>query len=258
MTRVAQIQFDPKLGDCYYNRKKVESFLNKSGDADLIVLPELANSGYNFKSREHAIGISDQKDCEDYLSMLCHFANENNTHIVSGYLERIDDKLYNSSVFISPNGIAGNYRKIHLFMNEKDVFEDGNQGLPLFSFGEYKLGMLICFDYLFPEIWRAMGLNGADLIVHPSNLITQNAFISVPAHALNNGYYIITSNRTGVDGDLSFCGQSFIADTRGNVISKMGLEEEGIMITEIDLQLSRNKMVTPRNHIFDDRKPEYY
>ncbi len=143
-------------------------------------------------------------------------------------------------------------------MNEKNIFEYGNSGLPTFMVGKYKIGMLICFDYLFPEVWRAMSLQDVDIIVHPSNLLTQNAFIVVPAQALMNGYFIITSNRTGIDGELKFCGKSFVCDPRGNVISEMGENEEGILITNIDPEESRNKMVTPRNHILNDRRPENY
>jgi len=256
--KVAQIQFEPKLGDCGYNLNRIIGFLEQCKEMDLIVLPELANSGYLFNDRNHAFEVANQDACRDYLNSLINFSEANNVFIVSGYLEKEGDKLYNSSIFISPDGSTGNYRKIHLFMDEKKIFEPGNLGLPLFNIDGYKLGMLICFDYLFPEIWRIMALKGADIIVHPSNLITQNAYIVVPAQALMNGYYIITSNRIGTEGDITFCGRSMVVDTRGNVINEFGNLDEGILVSDINPAKSRNKMVTSGNHIFDDRRPSEY
>ncbi len=256
--KVAQIQFEPKLGDCEYNLNRIIGFLEQCKEMDLIVLPELANSGYLFIDRNHAFEVANQDACRDYLNSLINFSEANNVFIVSGYLEKEGDKLYNSSIFISPDGSTGNYRKIHLFMDEKKIFEPGNLGLPLFNIDGYKLGMLICFDYLFPEIWRIMALKGADIIVHPSNLITQNAYIVVPAQALMNGYYIITSNRIGTEGDITFCGRSMVVDTRGNVINEFGNLDEGILVSDINPAKSRNKMVTSGNHIFDDRRPSEY
>ncbi len=258
MLKIAQIQFNPKLGDCDFNLEKITTFLKMASNSDLIVLPELANSGYKFDNIDHAKSIANTKSCINYYRFLANFSKDNNVSIVSGYLEKDGDDLYNSSLYVSPNGIFGKYRKIHLFMDEKNIFKPGNLGLPLFSIKNYKFGILICFDYLFPEIWRIMGLKGADFIVHPSNLITQNAYKVVPAQAIMNGYYVITSNRIGTEGDITFCGNSFVSDTRGNIISEMEGNTEGVKFTTINPLLSRNKMITTGNHIFDDRLPDNY
>ncbi len=258
MLKVAQIQLEPLLGDCRANNSKIKSFLDQSLDADLIVLPELANSGYNFTDRDHAFDVASGSECINYVNFLTEYAQENNVYIVSGYLEKVKDILYNSSIFVTPGGDSGNYRKIHLFMDEKSIFEPGNIGLSVFDIKDYKMGMLICFDYLFPEIWRILALKGADMVVHPSNLITDNAYKAVPAQSLINGYYVITTNRTGTEGDITFCGKSFITDKRGNVISSMNQFDEGINFTEIYPLLSRNKMITAGNHVLADRRPECY
>jgi len=258
MFKVAQIQFSPKLGDCLYNLDKINTYLNQISGVDMIVLPELINSGYKFDDRDHAMEVAKQQSCIDYVDFLKDYSTSNNVNIVSGYLEKQGDKLYNSSVFVSPDGFVGNYRKIHLFMDEKKIFKPGDVGLPVFNVGEYRMGMLICFDYLFPEIWRIMALNGVDFVVHPSNLITENAYIVTPAQALMNGYYVITSNRIGTEGEITFCGKSFIVNPRGKVITEMGRTEEGVVSTDIDLLFSRDKMITSGNHIFDDRRPSCY
>jgi predicted amidohydrolase len=258
MLTIAQIQLEPKLGDCEFNNAKINSFLDQSLKADLIVLPELANTGYNFIDRDHAFRVASDKNCIDYKAILVNYAKQNNVYIVSGYLEKEGDLLYNSSLFVTPEGNTGNYRKIHLFMDEKKIFEPGNLGLPVFDIRDYKMGMLICFDYLFPEIWRIMALKGVDFVVHPSNLITDNAYKVIPAQSLINGYCIITSNRIGTEGDITFCGKSFVTDKRGNVISSMNTYDEGVNFTEIHPLLSRNKMITSGNHVLNDRRPECY
>lgn len=244
MLEIAQIQSNPKLGNCEYNLQRIESFLGQVSKADLIVLPELANTGYKFDNRDHAYSIASEPTCSKYVEFLRDYARDNKVNIVSGYLEKESNELFNSAIFVKPDGSVGKYRKIHLFMDEKSIFAPGNLGLPIFEIGEYKFGILICFDYLFPEIWRIMALKGVDFIVHPSNLITQNAHKVVPAQAIMNGYYVITSNRIGTEGDITFCGNSFISDPRGNIISEMDYINEGVKFTTINPLFSRDKMIT--------------
>lgn len=258
MLEIAQIQLNPKLGHCEYNLKRIESLLDQASKADLIILPELANTGYKFDNRDQAYAMASDPTCLKYVEFIRDYSRDNKVNIISGYLEKEGDKLFNSAIFIKPDGSGGKYRKIHLFMNEKNIFAPGNLGLPIFDLGKYKLGILICFDYLFPEIWRIMALKGADFIVHPSNLITQNAHKVVPAQAIMNGYYVITTNRIGTEGDITFCGNSFISDPRGNIISEMDRVNEGIKITTVNPLLSRDKMITTGNHILNDRLPDNY
>ena len=109
---------------------------------------------------------------------------KHNMHIVSGINERVENRLYNSSVLVGPTGITGTYRKLHLFKNEKDFFTPGDLGLPIFRMGSLCIGMLICFDWIFPEAWRVLSLKGADIICHPSNLVLPGfAQQAVPVHA---------------------------------------------------------------------------
>ena len=258
MINVAQIQFDPQVGKPEENLLKVSGFLEQTKEANLVVLPELANSGYNFIDRNHAMSLASEIDKSDFVRMLTKVAAENKQYIVSGFHEREGDKLFNTSLFIGPNGIIGKYRKIHLFMNEKQIFEKGNLGLPVFEMGNYKLGMLICFDYLFPEIWRIMGIKGADIIAHPSNLVTYKAFKVVPAQAVINRFFILTSNRIGTERDISFSGKSFVVDPEGEVIFEASADKEEILKSVIDPELARNKMITSGNHVFDDRFPDDY
>jgi len=258
MLKVAQVQFDPRIGELGRNHKKVESLLRQTGEAGLVILPELANSGYNFLNRQHALSLATTVEGSSYVQMLNETATQQGQFIVSGFHEKEGDNLYNTVLLVSSKGVIGKYRKIHLFMNEKQVFEKGNLGLPVFDIGVVKLGMLICFDYLFPEVWRIMALKGADIIAHPSNLVTYKAFKVVPAQAVINRFFIFTTNRIGTERDISFSGRTFAVDPEGDVISEASKDREEILFTEIDPTEAHNKMITEKNHVLNDRFPEEY
>jgi predicted amidohydrolase len=129
----------------------------------------------------------------------------------------------------------------------------------VFDIGGCKLGLLICFDWVFPEAWRVLALKGADIICHPSNLVIPGlAQKAIPVHALVNRVYVVTANRTGREGDLSFTGLSTIAGPRGEVLCQAGPSKEESSLVEIDPAAARDKMVTPRNHLLQDRRPDEY
>lgn len=252
------LQFQPLLGENDINRRAVEHLLSEAGEADLYLLPELANSGYNFRSMDEAHKTSEEIGNSPFIETLLRFASERGAHVVAGINENEGGKLYNTSVLIGPEGVIGKYRKVHLFVNEKDFFEPGDLGLPVFKVGEIKMGMQICFDYLFAEAWRVLAIKGADIICHPSNLITQNAYRTLPGQALMNRVFILTANRIGTEDDLTFCGRSIAYAPDGAVLMEAGRTDEGVFTVEFDPLLARDKMVTVRNHAFNDRRPDQY
>lgn len=256
--KIAQLQFSPLLGEIEKNTTKVAELICQCSGSQLIILPELSDTGYNFIDREHAILVSRPINDNPFVTMLLQQSKKLNTHIVSGICEKTDDKLYNSSLLISPKGIIGKYSKIHLFMNEKDIFEEGDGELNIFEVDGHKIGMLVCFDYLFSDVWRILAQKGADIIAHPSNLVTFNAFKVVPALAIMNKLFIVSTNRIGTDRGLAFAGKSFLCNPSGDIISEASSQNEEILFSEIDPELSRNKMITARNHVFDDRRPGKY
>ena len=178
---------------------------------------------------------------------------------MAGFNERDGDKLYNTAVLVGPGGLVGKYRKMHLFLDEKDIFTPGDLGLPVFDTGLCKLGLLICFDWMFPEVWRILALKGADIICHPSNLIIPGLCQkALPVHAVCNRVFVITANRIGAEGDLTFTGLSTIADPKANVLLQASPDHEEVGLAEIDISLARDKQATPKNHVFNDRRPGDY
>ena len=249
----------PALGDLDATMEMLDRLIDRTDKADIIVLPELCNSGYNFKDFEQAWSTSEKIEQSLFIEYLISKCSELGLFIVSGFNERAGDHLYNTAILVGPEGYVGRYRKYHLFMNEKDCFKPGDEGLPVFDTGGVRVGLLICFDWIFPEVWRILALKGADIICHPSNLVLPElAQKAIPVHAVTNRVFIVTANRVGTEGDLTFTGRSVIADPKGNVIKQGSDAGEEVGITEIDLELAKEKMITPKNHLFHDRRPELY
>ncbi len=256
--KVAQLQINPVLGKEEDNIKQISGLLNNCSDADIIVLPELANSGYNFLTKERAELFAVHHHHDNFISFLKEYSVKLNAAIISGYFEIDGDNYYNSSIFIDPKGNMCNYRKAHLFMNERNIFQPGNVGFPIMEYMGVKIGMLICFDYLFPEAWRILALKGADIIAHPSNLVTLNARKVVPAQAVINRIFIATTNRTGKDNGLVFNGNTTLYNPSGEIVASLNDHETGILFSDIDPEMTRNKMITDLNHVLNDRRPDIY
>jgi predicted amidohydrolase len=257
--KVGLVQFSPQLANLDRTLSNLQRLLTQLQPADLIVLPELCNSGYNFESKEQAWSSSETVDDSRFLRFLTEYCRQKNCHIVSGFNERAGDRLYNSALLVGSKGMIGKYRKLHLFMNEKDYFEPGNLGAPLYELNGVRLGMLICFDWLFPEIWRLLALKGADVICHPSNLVIPgNCQRAMPTHALTNRVFTVTANRIGSEGELNFTGGSIVCDTKGKVLMMAPEKEEAAMVVEFDPLDARDKAITARNDVFADRRPDVY
>lgn len=257
--KIGFIQFAPVLGDVQATIRKIDGLIDQSKITDILVLPELCNSGYNFTSLKEAWETSEKIENSIFINYLTSKCKQFNLYIVSGFNERDNKDLYNSAILIGPKGYLGKYRKLHLFMNEKDYFKPGNISLPVFDIGLCKIGMLVCFDWIFPEVWRILALKGAEIICHPSNLILPGlAQKAVPIHALTNRIYTITANRIGTEGDLSFTGLSTIANPNGDILFQASQTEEETVIKDIDIRLARDKIITKKNDLFSDRRPEEY
>ena len=257
--KIGFVQFAPALGNLETTTQSIERLIPRAAGADLVVLPELCNSGYNFQSAEQAWQASEEIGNSTFVAYLASLCQDHGFHIVSGFDERAGDRLYNSALLVGPQGYVGRYRKLHLFMNEKDFFEPGDGGLPVFDIGACRLGMLVCFDWIFPEAWRVLALKGADVICHPSNLVLPGlAQRAVPIRALTNRVYVVTANRIGTEDDLTFTGMSTIANPNGDILTQASPTEEVVSVVEVDVSLARDKSITPRNDLFADRRPDAY
>jgi predicted amidohydrolase len=263
--KTGYLQFKPEFCNPEANIKKISSLI-KNTDFDLIVMPELSNSGYLFNSTDelekNAEKIPDGKFCEFLLSL----AKQKNGCIICGIAENDDGKFYNSSVLACPGGDLFKYRKIHLFNEEKKWFTPGDEK---FSVNEIivngenvKTGMMICYDWIYPEAVRTLALHGAQVICHPANLVMPYCQDAMFARAVENRVFVITANRIGDDinngRSLHFTGQSVIVDPKGNYLHRGSLDSEECIIIDIDPIQALDKKINDYNSLFDDLRNEMY
>ena len=128
MLRIGYYQFRPLFGQIRRNLKKVVSAL-QGVKADLIVLPELAFTGYHFKDREEVLSLSEDPQASETVAALIRLCHQQDLYLVVGFSEKRKDKVYNSALLIRSRGVQSIYRKLHLFNNEKQCFDPGD--LPL-------------------------------------------------------------------------------------------------------------------------------
>jgi predicted amidohydrolase len=259
--KVGFMQFSPLFGRKEENVERVINSL-RGAKADLLVLPELFSTGYLFLNEEELRRSAETIPDGSTVSKFLELAKRDNINLVFGIAERTDDKLFNTSVLVTTKGECFVYRKLHLFDREKYLFSPGDKELEVFDIGEAGIGMMICFDWIFPEVARSLALKGADIICHPSNLILPHCQDAMVTRCIENRVFAITSNRIGTEKrqkeELTFTGRSQIVDPKGRVLVQANAEEEKLCIIEIDPFLAKDKKVTPNNHIFEDRRTDFY
>lgn len=261
MFKLGFIQPIIKFGDFNGNVRRILHLIKRLKEWDLIVLPELVFTGYVFQSRKEVSSIG-KKFMRLSIKWLRKLTIEYGGGVVAGYLEYVDaDHIYNSAVLVVDGEVKGNYRKIHLFYKEKELFNAGDKEPEVYCVGKANVGIMICYDWMFPEVARVLGLKGADIIVHPSNLVFDRAYIVMRSRAIENNVYTLTVNRLGRDDrggmDMSFRGGSQIVSPKMKLLYKSG-EDEDAAVMDIDLSVARNKKHTELNDIFEDRRVELY
>ena len=260
--KVGFLQFQPVLFDVEENIDKISKIINNTESFDLLVIPELANSGYVFANKNELEGVSEEIPSGYFVSKLIELAKEKDGYLVSGVCERKGELFFNSSVLVGPDGFVSRYRKIHLFDKERLYFEQGDGPFKVYDIRGMKVGLLICWDWIFPEATRILAIKGMDVLAHSVNLVLsycQNAMIT---RSIENQIYAITSNRIGLESnqdlELHFKGESQVTSPDSKRLVQASENKEESHIVTIDLEKSRNKWLSDRNHIFQDRRPEMY
>ncbi len=258
--RIALIQNHPLFGKKEENIQKLIGMI-ESVEADLYVLPELCYTGYQFTAADEVRDLSDTVD-SPIIGRFAEIAHKKDAAIVFGYIERETDRCYNASVMVTPEGLRNRYRKTHLFYKEKLFFASGDTGFNVFSFKGVNIGLAICFDWYFPESFRTLALQGADIIAHSSNLVMPYCQQADFARALENRIYVATANRIGTESrdneSLTFTGESVLVSPKGEYLLRAAKDREEALVSRIDLTLCRSKQLNPYNDIFADRRPETY
>lgn len=268
LIKVAAIQIESHIGDKDYNLKKMTEFIDKAAGqgANLLVLPELANTGYIFNSRAEAFSLAEPVPGGPTTELLIKKAKEKNIYIASGITELDGEVLFNSAVMVGPKGYIGKYRKNHLWDEEKIFFEHGNLGFPVFDLPFGRVGIMICYDGWFPETTRILRLQGVDIVLNPTNwvyvpgVITEERPVSPDMHsafAHANAMFIISADRIGLERGCTFLGLSNIAGPSGT-IKRASWNKEEIIIAEINVIGSRYTIWTKFADLIKDRRTDIY
>lgn len=256
--RIALVQFAPVLGDKDANRVKINSLLNEINDVDVILFPELSNSGYNFNSQYQANGAAEEIDKSPLVFDLIEYAQVNDVAIAIGFAEKQNDKLYNSALWITPMGVEAVYRKLHLFARENLYFCKGDKPAPIVTWKGTRLGLMICYDWTFPEMWQLMAHSDVDVVCHLCNLVMPYAQEMVKTYAFSNHYYVAQINRIGTEADLTFTGKSSIISPTSEILCKASASETEIIVANIDKSMVRDKQLNPYNNKHWDTRNDFF
>ncbi len=269
----AQIEIEPLNPEANLAKhwRAVEE-ITKGGKVDLVVFPELSNSGYvkgmeqeDFSNFSRSYLKVAEKIPGPYTKNLGDLARKYGIYLITGILEAHPDipaALYNSAVLISPAGdIAGVYRKLQIIREEKHYFFGGNTA-EVFPTEIGNIGIIICADNVFPEIPRLLALKGAEIICVPyarAKGIGGDAglyYSLISTRAYENNCFFIACNRVGSENQNVFEGKSCICGPSGEFLARSEIESEEFLRADLSAEsLEKARMRYAR---FRDRRPELY
>lgn len=230
--------------------------LMKGKKADLWVLPEFFNSGYNFQTKKEAAACAETAN-GTMAAALKEYAAANKCAVVAGFPEKAGSRLYNSAIFINEKKTRI-YRKTHLFGGEKKFFSPGDTGFWTEKVNGVSVGVMICFDWFFPESARTLALKGAQIIAHPANLVLPWCPEGMKIRSLENRVFTATADRVGIEKGLRYIGQSQVVSPRGVPFFRLGGTKAGARVATIDPSLALDKKVHPACDLFKDRRRSHY
>ena len=268
MTRVAACQISLDIENPAQNFARANKAIADAivQGAQIIVLPELTNSGYAFTSVAEVQERSTTLDGE-LISHWKEIAHQSDVVIVAGLALSVDSRLYNASVVIDKSGLLGWYSKVHLFGDEHQFFKAGEKPPLVVNTSHGRIATMVCYDVEFPEWVRLAMLDRAVLLAIPTNwpnlgqLIhgTPMEAVRVQAAASVNKMVAVAADRSGAERGHSWVCSSVITDFEGNIksIAERDSEDE-IQILVADVELPVDTSITPKNDVRKDRKPDLY
>lgn len=268
---VACLQFEPKIGDLAANRATGLRLIGQVADAgaNVVVLPELSDSGYVFRNRAEAFSLAADAAESETIAGWTEIARARGLYIVGGFCERDGGKLFNAAAVIGPEGLMGVYRKTHLWDAENLWFDPGDRGFPVFATPLGRIGALICYDGWFPEAWRLLAAQGADIVCVPTNWVpmpSQPASLPSMSNILcmgaahSNSFCVAAACRIGVERGQPFIGQSLIVNHEGwPVAGPAAKDEPDALIARLNLADARRKRrLNDFNQLLRDRRTDLY
>jgi predicted amidohydrolase len=277
VTRVVCAQLSPEIGDLPSNQEGCLAAVRSAlqNDADIIVLPELATSGYVFESQREARSVSMTPD-DPFFARLATLLDTTDSIVILGFCEQDPGgALFNSAAAVTSAGVIDVYRKTHLWDRETLIFEPGAERAPVIETVHGRIGILICYDLEFAEMPRSLALRGADLIAVPTNWPLGDhpaderaaEVIYAQAAARANGVFIACCDRAGIERGQEWTEGTVIIDQFGWVRASAttgsrspGSPADGTETARADVftRLARDKAISPHNDLLGDRRPDIY
>ncbi len=265
MVRIACCQIDPTIGEVAANMELIEAQIREAvaAGADIVVLPELATSGYMFVDADEARAAALAPTAAEFTKWS---AAAGNSIIIGGFCELGDDaRLYNSAVMVDADGVIARYRKTHLWDREKLVFTPGDTLPPVVETRHGAVAVMVCYDIEFGELTRRVALDGAELIAAPVSwpLFPRpegerpGEVITAMSTARTNKIAVACCDRAGVERGQQWTEGTAIVDPDGWVVASAG-PGAATAIADVDLAATHDKTLTAHVHLFDDRRVDLY
>jgi predicted amidohydrolase len=269
MVTLAAVQFEPKIGFKDDNMKRSLELIEDAAKqgANLIVLPEMCNTGYIFDTREECFAAMERIPEGPSTQAWMKAAKELNVYICAGIGEiDAEGKAYNACVLVGPDGYIGTHRKIHLWNDDKVYFEPGNLGYQVFHTPIGRIAMIICFDMWYFESFRILSMMGADIVCCPTNWVdgypvelnTLGPHLCLVNSSCNN-IFIVAADRIGTERECTFPGKSCITGPEGWWrAGPASFDQEEILTATVNLMEARRLNWNLMNVVHRDRRVDLY
>ena len=250
------VQFNIGLGAVDNNLQKALAGLARvqAQGAQLAVLPEMWSTGYDYK---HLSRLAEETP--RVLDAVGEVAARHGMVVVGSLPEKDDGRIYNTAYVIDRGEVVSSYRKLHLFSTMgEDRFLAAGDWLQTVPTSVGRLGVAICYDLRFPELFRKLALEGAEILCIPAEWPKprqEHWRTLLRARAIENQLFVAATNCCGIQGKLDFFGMSLLLSARGEVLAEGGEND-----TELCAVFDFEEMQTYRAQIrcFSDRRPEIY
>ncbi|MDH2415153.1 nitrilase-related carbon-nitrogen hydrolase [Nocardioides sp. CER19] len=268
-TSVAAVQLAPEMGDVPGNRQRALDAVGAAAHAgaQVVVLPELATTGYCFRNADEARALAEPLDGPT-IAALHESAAEHDVVVAAGLaVLEADGTLRNSAVLVDADGLRTTYHKVHLWAREPEFFTPGDAPPTVVDTRHGRLGLLVCYDLEFPEWVRRLALDGAELVCAPVNWPDPGRpagerpleVVTAQVAAATNRVFLAVADRVGEERGTSWVGGSVIAGPEGYPLALSPLDgRTAVLLADCDLAEARDKAVGPLNDRFVDRRPHLY
>jgi predicted amidohydrolase len=267
--RVACHQLAPAIGELEANRDAALAAIDAAAGAgaQVVVLPELAASGYVFEDAAEARALAEPADGPTVAGW-AGSAAAHGLVIAGGFAERgADGVLYNSAALVDPGGVRAIYRKAHLWDRELLFFAPGDAPPPVLDTPHGRISLMVCYDLEFPEWTRSAALRGAELLCVPTNWPREPRpegehpmeVLRAMVAASVNRMAIAACDRCGAERGVEWVAGTAIAGPDGWLLAgPPEVPEPALLVADVDLAAARDKALGPRNDALRDRRPALY